>query len=182
MPTAWMKAFSWFCVRQDGILCGVRSLALAILLVVSVLLSACNATEDRHFGLSRSSDGELVIWFIECYSIPEHVSLYSVEDVERQPPGEGRALWGIERVGNPGEFPTSLHVGGPPPLFYEETARLRSPLAETELLEISFGGGEAWYEELQFKMSELRTDRVLTFDRRIMPPEAFTSQRCEETS
>lgn len=99
-------------------------------------------------------------------------------DLQARPVRCGRSDGSATR----GEFPTSVHVGDAPPPFYEETDPLAIPLPEDELLEINFAGGEAWYEELQFTMSDLRTDRVLTFDRRLVTPDAFTSQQCEQTS
>jgi hypothetical protein len=153
---------------------------LTILLAVLVFLTSCQRlTDPRTFGISRTTDGRitdggLLIWYLDCYAPPLDVTLLDVSGEDPKP------VWELNAVGpDPRRFPLMLRIGDEPP-GYRTAVPLSVVSPADAQLEISFGQGEAYHERLGFRISSVPIGSVLTFDRRVITPRDFTSQRCEE--
>jgi hypothetical protein len=139
-----------------------------------LVLTGCSLTEDRHFAVSRSSAGGLTVWFVNCYNAPTSVSLQEADS--------GDFIWLIREADPASDsFPTRVDVGARPE-GYDLVANVQSTeWLKNDKLELDFGGGEAWGERLTFSPKDLPSNGdVLTFDGRIMSPEQFSSQSCDE--
>jgi hypothetical protein len=138
-----------------------------------LVLTGCSLTEDRHFGVSRSSAGGLTVWFVNCYNAPTDVALQDADS--------GDLVWLIREADPESDsFPTHVDVGGHPE-GYDLVANVQSTVWLNDKLELQFGGGEAWGERLTFSPKDLPSNSdVLTFDGRIMSSEQFASQSCDE--
>jgi hypothetical protein len=148
--------------------------------VALVFVSSCSLTEDRHFGVSRSSDGHLYTWFIECVSPPLGVSLYSRDD------SSGRTWWAVTGDGETA-YPTRFPIGAAPdgyrlrvPLRSDPPSYASLPPSDASL-RLYFGSGEAWGEHVDFRPRDLPANGdVLTADGRVMSPEQFAHQSCDD--
>ena len=144
--------------------------------MLALVVPACALTESRHFGVSVSVDGALMVWFRHCveppgWPEPQRVSVYSLG-------GGGQRLWAIvDDSPNRHDFPTALEVGETP-AGYRTDIRLLEPIPDEGRFRVSFSAGEAWYEHVEFERTELRADMVLTFDRSFVSPAGFRRQTC----
>lgn len=161
--------------RPSGIGSPRRLCAGLTCVLLLLAIASCSAvTEPRHFGVSRSAQGELSFWFIDCYAPPRSVGLYAIEDEE------ARALWELEADDPiPNVFPVVLAVGDVPDGYSERVSLTEDVTAEREY-EVQFWRGEAYGESLVFRPEEIPVGSVLTFDRQTLTPDEFRAQGCSD--
>lgn len=150
---------------------------VALLLMLTLMGGSCYSTEGSQFGLSRTVQGEVFLWFRECVSSPSYVSLYTAQDL-RDGDSTNHPLWSIRDRGRKDLFPVTLRIGDAPS-GYALHVPLGQALPEDELLEIHLGSGEVWFEKFDFRLSTLSDERILRFDRTMVTPAEFRSANCE---
>jgi hypothetical protein len=152
----------------------ILRVALAAGVVAWSLAGCWSLTEDRHFGVSRGSGGEVLVWFVNCYASPTMVSVYRANARPEADPEWQVRQGSVERA----PYPSGSPIGHAPRGF-TEAFPLHGPLQPDVEYKLSFGSGEAYYEAITFRPADLDTS-ILTFAGEEMSREEFEAQGCED--
>lgn len=147
-----------------------RKSLIGVLLALS-LTSCIPQAYPAEFGVSRAADGELDVWYLDCYNAPQYIFL---EDL----PSEA-VLWDVEQSEpGGGHWPLRTRLGQVPPTYRTVTAVSR-PLDPSGEYALHFGGGEVYAVDVRFRPSQLPEDgAILNGDGAVVSAEEFETQPC----
>jgi len=140
---------------------------LASGVLIALALSSCRPpiVYSEMLGISPSIEGPPEVRFAGCPPFAWSVQLALAQD-------EKQVLWKIRDVERPDALPRRFPIGSAPEGF-REVVPLNGELNPDDEYRITLESGEAYVEQFDFSLGQLRPGYILDFKGNLVPPNEF---------